>query len=543
MQILFPITFIIGVMFTGLFFIIPKITQTTHKISVDNAVFIGESVLEQYKNLRRYYTQYVVDVVEEHNRFHNRLENNVDAPKHVDLQISWEHKDIDNTIALPASMIHDLGELTKQKGVQVQLYSLFPFPSQEGRVLDNFQKDAWSYFQLSENLDDGVIFVREDNIRQEIDGRLKDIPVVRLASADKMTNAACVSCHNSHPQTPKKDWAFGDVRGILEVVVPVNTLKEETNTIIRQIVGILIGGTLFIWLSVWFSVSKFSRSISEISTLLHRLSLGVISNDEIKVNERNEIGNLQRSFFNLQKKFGHLILSIEKYAIVLEEQADVLATVAHVQQTSVSEQLMVSENTKMFLDALLDSSIEVSRSSQIVLQHAEITQENAELIASYIEQLSHHVAGIGNISNQIKEISMRSDILALNAALEGTKAGEKGQGFSLVATQMQLLAEEVMEATKAIKELTINITKTTKESINASKETNNLAIETTNSAHQITFAAEQQKQETEHASKAIDEIVRSANQTSTASLSIVEISFDLISLSYQLRETLKEFKK
>ena len=31
--------------------------------------------------------------------------------------------------------------------------------------------------------------------------------------------AACVACHNAHPDSPKKDWKVGDVRGIQEISV------------------------------------------------------------------------------------------------------------------------------------------------------------------------------------------------------------------------------------------------------------------------------------------------------------------------------------
>ena len=34
---------------------------------------------------------------------------------------------------------------------------------------------------------------------------------VRVAVADKMQAPACVACHNSHPETPKRDWKMGDV--------------------------------------------------------------------------------------------------------------------------------------------------------------------------------------------------------------------------------------------------------------------------------------------------------------------------------------------
>ena len=31
--------------------------------------------------------------------------------------------------------------------------------------------------------------------------------------------AACVNCHNTHPESPKRDWKVGDVRGIQEVTI------------------------------------------------------------------------------------------------------------------------------------------------------------------------------------------------------------------------------------------------------------------------------------------------------------------------------------
>jgi adenylate cyclase len=40
----------------------------------------------------------------------------------------------------------------------------------------------------------------------------------RLIAPVIMT-APCVSCHNSHPDSPKQNWKIGDVRGIQEVSV------------------------------------------------------------------------------------------------------------------------------------------------------------------------------------------------------------------------------------------------------------------------------------------------------------------------------------
>jgi hypothetical protein len=34
--------------------------------------------------------------------------------------------------------------------------------------------------------------------------------------------ASCIQCHNSHPDSPKNDWEVGDVRGVVEIIRPLD---------------------------------------------------------------------------------------------------------------------------------------------------------------------------------------------------------------------------------------------------------------------------------------------------------------------------------
>ena len=68
-------------------------------------------------------------------------------------------------------------------------------------------------------------------------------------------------------------------------------------------------------------------------------------------------------------------------------------------------------------------------------------------------RLNKRVQQIGKVVEFINEIADKSDLLALNAELEGTKAGEVGRGFSLVAAEMRRLAENVITSTRAIEQL------------------------------------------------------------------------------------------
>ena len=72
-----------------------------------------------------------------------------------------------------------------------------------------------------------------------LDGR----HVVRVAVADTMVVEACVNCHNTIAESPKKDWKLGDVRGVLEVTSIIDPELANGAALSRHIIGgaILIG--------------------------------------------------------------------------------------------------------------------------------------------------------------------------------------------------------------------------------------------------------------------------------------------------------------
>jgi signal transduction histidine kinase len=47
-----------------------------------------------------------------------------------------------------------------------------------------------------------------------------------------------VRCHNSHAQSPKRDWKVGDVRGVLEVRIPMNRIEAQARTALQE--GLLL---------------------------------------------------------------------------------------------------------------------------------------------------------------------------------------------------------------------------------------------------------------------------------------------------------------
>jgi twitching motility protein PilJ len=93
----------------------------------------------------------------------------------------------------------------------------------------------------------------------------------------------------------------------------------------------------------------------------------------------------------------------------------------------------------------------------------EIIREQIQETSKRIKRLGESSQEIGDIVNLITEISDQTNILALNAAIQASMAGEAGRGFAVVADEVQRLAERTGDATKQIEALVKTIQADTNE--------------------------------------------------------------------------------
>ena len=334
---------------------------------------------------------------------------------------------------------------------------------------------------------------------------------------------------------------LGDTKMLLVAKVDEEEAYASVS-IIRNVIMWTTGlSILFIVVASLLASKSIARPIGDLSDRLNKLASGNLGQPQFDNPTTDEVGTLQSAFNELLRTLREMVQRTTTLSENLTSTASSLLATAQEQQTGTAEQASAAEETKNLLSMLLESSKEVAQAGQLVFDNADITQKNASLIATRIDELSHHVDGIGEILSLIKDIAAKSDLLALNAALEGTKAGEAGRGFSLVAMQMQKLAEQVMTSAKNIDSLTSDITKSTNASVLATEEATKLATETTKSAHQITFAVQQQQEGTQEASIALDEIAQVASEAAVAAHTVVEASDTLLQLSAELKDSTANF--
>jgi signal transduction histidine kinase/ActR/RegA family two-component response regulator len=208
-----PICFIGSLLALGMAVLINHIDDLNWDLAQTIALDDSSLYSQTLTDFRTLYTSEVVERVRSHG---------------VDIRHDYENTP--GAIPLPATLSIILGQKVAQgsTGGEVKLYSDFPFPwrLKVRAPMDTFEQDALQAFRNG---------LRDPFIRfEELGGK----QVLRYATADLM-RPQCLSCHNTHPQTPRKGWKAGDVRGVLSITRPVEQFVQQARSQLWQTFALL----------------------------------------------------------------------------------------------------------------------------------------------------------------------------------------------------------------------------------------------------------------------------------------------------------------
>lgn len=213
---------IIGPILVASFFLILLVVTYMPKLSIENQhhkiTHEAKEMITHLKDFRAYYTENVVKKVKAHST----------------LDINFDHESEEKTIPLPATTVHNLSKiLADSNNIGVNFYSNYPFPNRSDRVLDSFQKESIKFLEANPD----KTFTKDEILNGK--------KVYRVATADIFTSQACVDCHNYRADSPKTDWKLHDVRGVFEVIMPIDdnfvlTEKQMENILIFILIVVFL---------------------------------------------------------------------------------------------------------------------------------------------------------------------------------------------------------------------------------------------------------------------------------------------------------------
>ncbi len=326
-----------------------------------------------------------------------------------------------------------------------------------------------------------------------------------------------------------------------------------------------------------------ARRISDVMSGVNEVAQGNLGR-ALVTDAHDEIGRLAGATNEMRIRLQDLVAEVARHASEVNEVAqEISAAVEHQAASSAEMSSSVAEITST-MEELSASSSEIAENSSAVVSMANQTllnsRKGSEGVQSVLARMQdiradnqHNLAEIVDLGAKSKEIGKVMEIIntiadqtrliAFNAALEASSAGEAGKRFSVVAAEIRRLADSVTDSTgeiatrvneiqDSISRLVITSEKGAQviasgiaASGNAAEKLSeivNAATETSSAAQQISLSTQQQKTASSQVVVALREIVSANAYTAKSTARIVQVGKEMSRLSSALFSATRQFR-
>lgn len=183
-----------------------------------------------------------------------------------------------------------------------------------------------------------------------------------------------------------------------------------------------------------------------------------------------------------------------------------------------------------------------------------------DLVVSHMLDLGRKSQEIGAVLDIVSELAEQTNILAINATIEASGAGEAGKRFAVVAEEIRKLADRVANSTKGIRvqiedvrgavNTTVMATESGAKAVDAGtrqfndvaaafKQIASLVATTTDAAREIELSTKQQATAAEQVRIAVTDVAQATQESETSSTQTLQTASQLAGLSMDLRRLIQ----
>ncbi len=353
--------------------------------------------------------------------------------------------------------------------------------------------------------------------------------------------------------------------------------------------AILSGGALSLLVfgvalaAAWLAGTILGRPMRDLGEAAHRIAEGDLSSLHL-IPAEDEVWAVSAAFTTMRVHLADVLSQLQCAGARISSTTEGILSTSSLYEAGAAEQASSLDETSATTEELARSARQIAENASSVAEIAHKTlgaakagqassesfletmnrmRHDNQAIAGAVARLNKRVQQIGKIVEFINGVADKSDLLALNAELEGTKGGEAGHGFSMVAAEMRRLAENVIESTKEIEGLIEEVQDASGAAVMATEggvratETGTLLAQqvseslrqivelagrTSDAVRAISLATQQQQSGTDLLAEAMADILRITQQSHNATKQVIGANGDLSTLAKDLRAVVERFQ-
>ncbi len=262
--------------------------------------------------------------------------------------------------------------------------------------------------------------------------------------------------------------------------------------LVGRVAGVLVVNTITLLIAIALAIFMMYRPIKILVASLGKfLHAGRGETDPIPTDLSDDFAYISHLMNKAIESLHQIIIKVEDATLVLTDSVQELSassaqisTTSNEQAAAVKEIVTTMEDADQLARMIAASIHEVTgtvRSTTSAVESGkqriamslskmdEISESNGKTIAE-IRSLGEKIDSIWDIVNIINGIANQTKIIAFNAELEASAAGDAGKNFQIVATEIRRLADSTVSSTSEIRKKIQEIQQSSDEVISASED-------------------------------------------------------------------------